>query len=105
MAQLLHLQWLAIQDTGPNAQMQAEICQEAIRRFLDEHAAWWLPAFAKLLTHQDSGGFYEAIARFLAALIAVERALAGVAPPHQLAEPTPIEFPDECSGCELATQL
>ena len=103
LAQLLHLQWLAIQDAGPAAQAQAEICQDALRRFLDEHAAWWLPAFAKLLGHQDSGGFHEAIGQFLAALIAVERALAGVAPPNQCAEPTPIEHPDECSGCELAT--
>jgi len=103
LAQLIQLQGLATQEAGPVAQTQAEICQEALRKFLAEHAAWWFPAFAKLLSHQDAGGFYDAVAQFLAALIPVERALAGVAPPQQLAEPTPIEVPDECSGCELAT--
>jgi hypothetical protein len=64
--------------------------------------AWWFPAFGKLLSRQYPGGFYEAVADFLAALIAAERAIAGVEPPHQQVEPSPIENPDECSGCELA---
>lgn len=102
LAQLIHLQWLASQSAELEAQAQAEICQQALHRFLDEHAAWWLPAFAKLLAHQDPGGFYEAVAQFLAAFIAAERGLAGVAPPNQSVEPNPIENPDECSGCELA---
>jgi TorA maturation chaperone TorD len=99
LAQLLHLQWQA-GDARQSA--QAEICQQAIQRFLKEHAAWWLPALGKVLASQDPGGFYEAAGRFLTALIAAERALAGVAPPNHSAEPSPIEKPDECSGCELA---
>jgi TorA maturation chaperone TorD len=99
LAQLLQLQWQA-GDAKQSA--QAEICEQAIQRFLKEHAAWWLPAFAKLLASQDPGGLYEAAGRFLAAFIAVERALAGVAPPNHSVEPSPIEKLDECSGCELA---
>jgi TorA maturation chaperone TorD len=102
LAQLIHLQWLTSQGAQLEAQSQAAICQQALRRFLDEHAAWWLPAFARLLARQDPGGFYEAVAQFLAALVAAERALAGVAPPNQSVEPNPIENADECSGCELA---
>lgn len=102
LAALIQLQWRASQTAEFEAQSQAEICRQALRRFLEEHAAWWLPAFAKLLARQDPGGFYEAVAEFLAALVAAERALAGVAPPHPSAEPSPIENPDECSGCELA---
>ena len=62
---------------------------------------WWFPAFGKLLARQDPGGFYEAIGRFLAALVAAERALARLPPPQQEVEPSPIETRDECSGCEL----
>jgi len=102
LAQLLGLQWQALQSAAPQAHAQAEICQQAIHRFLHEHVAWWFPAFSKLLSRQDPGGFYEAVAHFLAALIAAERAIAGVEPPPQQVEPSPIENPDECSGCELA---
>lgn len=102
LAQLTHLQLLACQRGGPEGQAQADSCQQANHRFLHEHAAWWLPAFATLLARQNPGGFYEAVAQFLAALVAAERAVAGVAPPHQRVEPSPIENPDACSGCELA---
>jgi TorA maturation chaperone TorD len=101
LAQLLGLQWQASQSAIPEANTQAEVCQQAIHRFLRAHVAWWFPAFGKLLSRQDPGGFYEAVAHFLAALIAAERAIAGVEPPHQQVEPSPIEIPDECSGCEL----
>lgn len=102
MAQLLGLQWQASQSAAPEAKSQAEVCQQAAHRFLQEHVAWWFPAFGKLLSLQDPGGFYEAVANFLAALIAAERALTGIAVPNQQVEPSPIENPDECSGCELA---
>lgn len=102
MAQLLGLQWQASQNAAPEARSQAEVCQQALHRFLQEHVAWWFPAFGKLLSRQDPGGFYEAVASFLAALIAAERALAGIGVPNLQGEPSPIESPDECSGCELA---
>jgi TorA maturation chaperone TorD len=103
-AQLLQLEFEATKDPVFASPAQAETCQSAHQRFLKDHLAWWLPAFAKLLAHQDPGGFYEAVARFLAALVAAERALAGVEPPHQAVEPSPIENPDECSGCLLTIQ-
>jgi TorA maturation chaperone TorD len=78
---------------------QVEVCLAALERFLSEHVVWWFPAFAKLLAHQDSDGFYAAVARFLAAFVAAERALAGIEPPGQTPQPSPIENPDECSGC------
>lgn len=104
LAQLLGLQWQASQSAAPEAKSQAEVCQEALHRFMQEHVAWWFPAFGKLLSRQNPGGFYAAVAQFLAALVAAERALAGIQPPNEAAEPSPIERRDECSGCELAVQ-
>jgi len=102
LAQLIYLQCQARQAQTPDAISQAEVCQQAAERFLNEHFVWWAPAFAKLLAHQDPGGFYEAVAHFLAALVAAERALARIEPPKQAVEPSPIENADQCSGCELA---
>jgi TorA maturation chaperone TorD len=104
LGQLLQLQFQAIEAAGPQSTTQSEICSDAIRRFLKDHVVWWLPAFARLLARQDPGGFYEAVAHFLAALVSAERALAGIEPPHQAVEPSPIENPDECSGCLLTVQ-
>lgn len=102
LAQVLNL-WQASQRAVPEALAHAEVCRDAVERFLREHVVWWFPAFARLLARQDPGGFYEAVARFLAALVASERALAGIAPPQQEVEPSPIESRDACSGCELAS--
>src|SRR5262245_25659161 len=85
LAQLIYLQWQATQDASSEAQSRVELCQQAVQRFLKEHFAWWVPAFAKVLARQDPGGFYDAVACFLAALVAAERALATVAPPQQAA--------------------
>ena len=111
LAQLLELAFHATTSesagtttSSPVNQQRLEICLEASREFLKEHAVWWLPAFAKLLACQDAGGFYEAVAHFLAALVAAERALARLGLPHEAAEPSPIESADECSGCALTIQ-
>jgi TorA maturation chaperone TorD len=102
LAQLLELERQAGQSTTDAAASQVAVCQNAHRRFLQEHVMWWFPAFAKLLASHDPGGFYEAVGHFLAALVAAERALAKLDPPQHGAAPSPIENPDECSGCELA---
>jgi len=102
LAQVMYLQWQAAQSAAADATPRAAVCQQAMQRFLEEHVVWWAPAFAKLLARQDPGGFYEAVAHFLAVLVAAERALAGIAPPQHAAEPSPIENADQCSGCELA---
>jgi TorA maturation chaperone TorD len=101
LAQLLELQSRAASGESPEALDHVEVCEAALRRFLQEHVVWWAPAFGKLLSRQDPGGFYGAVGQFLAALTAAERALAGIAPPNQSVEPSPIESRDECSGCEL----
>jgi TorA maturation chaperone TorD len=102
VAQVLYLQCQAIQAATQEAAAQAEVCEQAVHRFLQEHVVWWAPAFAKLLAHQDPGRFYEAVAHFLAALIAAERALSRIEPPQHDVEPSLIENADQCSGCELA---
>ncbi len=68
---------------------------------MKEHLAWWTPAFAKLLSREDRGGFYEATGIFLSALIPAERALLGVSVVSQPIVPTPLERPEACEGCEL----
>jgi TorA maturation chaperone TorD len=102
MAQLLQLEWQARHSAGKEPGSRAEICYEAARRFLREHVAWWVPTFSRMLERQDPDGFYAEIAHFLAALVAVERALNGISASDQSAEPSSIEQPDECAGCELA---
>jgi TorA maturation chaperone TorD len=102
LAQLLQLHLQTVEGSGLESPTQAAICQGAAERFLKEHVVWWLPAFAKVLARQNPGGFYEAVAHFLAAFVAAERALAHIEPPRHSVEPSPIENPDECSGCELA---
>ena len=102
LAQLIELERQARTSRSPQADARAEICAQARKRFLQEHSAWWFPAFATLLARQDRGGFYEAVANFLAALTAAERALEGVELSYRPAEPSPIETLDQCSGCELA---
>jgi TorA maturation chaperone TorD len=102
LAQLIHLQWQAGQSFDPLDALHVRVCDEAAHRFLKEHVIWWFPAFAKLLVLQNPGGFYEAVAHFLAALVTAERALARLDPPRHAVEPSPIENSDACSGCELA---
>jgi TorA maturation chaperone TorD len=102
LAQLLELQMRASRAAAHEAADRSGICQAALERFLKEHVVWWFPAFGKLLARQDPGGFYEAVAHFLAALVAAERARTGIAPPQLEVQPSSIESRDECSGCELA---
>lgn len=103
MALLIGLELAAAHEPrGTGANQRIAICRDAQARFLGEHLAWWTPAFAALLTHEDSGGFYAAVGDFLAAFMAVERALLQVDRPNCDTEPEPIEPPDVCSGCTLA---
>lgn len=78
---------------------QSAICRQAQRRFLAEHLVWWVPTFARLLSLRDPDGFYGAASRFLAALIAAERALVDLPAPSGRVAPSMVENPDECSGC------
>lgn len=78
------------------------VCRDAQTRFLREHLSWWAPAFAKLLSRESQGDFYGAVSRFLAALIPAERGLLDVEAPQQHAEPSTLERPEACEGCQLA---
>ena len=102
MAFLIGLQRQASETNASGCREQQEVCLDAQVRFLREHLAWWVPAFAKLLCHEAAGGFYEAAGKFLAALIAAERALLSVTPAERNALPTSPEVPEACEGCELA---
>jgi TorA maturation chaperone TorD len=103
MASLVALERRAAEQSDSRRQGQASICRAAETRFLREHLAWWAPAFARLLSRENAGGFYESVGVFLAALLPCERALLGVPPFHSEAEPSPIERPEECDHCPLAT--
>jgi TorA maturation chaperone TorD len=101
MAFLIGLERQAAAGDESVRHQRLEVCRDALSRFLREHLAWWAPAFAKLLSHENRGGFYDAAGVFLAALIPVERALLGVEAPKHQAEPSQFERPEECEGCQL----
>lgn len=102
MAQLIQLELVARDHQVDNEAGNAEICLEAQGRFLQEHVVWWMPAFCTLLERQDPTGYYARVATFIAALVTADRALFGIESPHLVPEPSPLEEPDACSGCELA---
>ncbi|MAD79692.1 MAG: hypothetical protein CMJ50_02450 [Planctomycetaceae bacterium] len=101
MAFLLGLERQATEEDASSERVS--VCREAQKRFFREHLAWWLPAFAKLLSRENSDGFYAALAEFLSAFVAAERALMGVSAPAGPASPSSTERPEECDGCELAS--
>jgi TorA maturation chaperone TorD len=84
---------------------QAVVCWQAQRRFLQAHLAWWVPAFGRLLAAHRPRGFYAAAARFVRALLPLERALLRVPPssgPLQVAQEA---RPEQCSGCLAAMEV
>lgn len=104
MAFLLSLERLAREENSNLRAERLQICRTAQQRFLKDHLAWWVPAFAKLLGRENPSGFYDAVGEFLSALIPAERALLHVNPASQPA-PTPSqpERPEQCEGCQLAS--
>jgi TorA maturation chaperone TorD len=101
MAFLLGLERAAIEGENTDRVERSAICRDAQRKFLAEHLVWWAPTFARLLSRQDPGGFYDAVSQFLAALITAERALAGIPATSGQVAPSTVERPEECSGCLL----
>ena len=98
MAFLLGLELQAGDGDPSKRNDRLEVCRVAQGRFLREHLAWWVPAFAHLLGKESAGGFYEAVSVFAAALIAAERASLHVPVPATLARPAVGQL-DECAGC------
>ena len=93
----------------------AAVCRDAQRVFVREHLAWWVPAFALALRRKADGlrdardlhapprSALGAVGATLAAFMAAERAVLGIAPPTELVEPRPDEELEAgCGGCGLA---
>ncbi len=103
MAFLLGLERQAAEGDEDSREDRLEVCRNAQSRFLKEHLAWWLPAFAKLLCKEDRGGYYESVGVFLAALVAAERGILGVSAESRPVAPSPLEEPESCDGCEMSS--
>lgn len=106
MATLLGMERKAVQTAGSVEAARVAVCRDAQRRFLQEHLAWWVPTFARLLMHEGRGGFYEAVGLWLAALIPAERGMLKVmfvSPGDRHVVPSPIKRPEACDGCQLVS--
>ena len=103
MASLLQLERQAANQDSVRREEHQQVCRDAETLFLKEHLAWWVPAFAKLLSHEGRGGFYEAVGAFLGALIPAERALLHVDIQSCPVSPSSLERPEACEGCQFAT--
>jgi TorA maturation chaperone TorD len=101
MAFLLLKQRLAL--TGPEQSLEgadrAAICTAAQQRFLRDHLAWWVPAFARGLRRKAGDGLYAAVGDVLAAFLPVERDRFDVPAPRMPLQPALIERPEEQAGC------
>ena len=80
-----------------------DLCLEARHRFFQEHLGWWAPGFATLLADRpDAAPFYQATGRFLAALVAAQRAILGVQPAERIAVPSDPDETGPCDECLVA---
>jgi TorA maturation chaperone TorD len=103
MAILLGLERQAADGNAELLEQRLLTCREAQARFVEEHLAWWAPAFAKLLVQQNRGGFYEAVGVFLAALMPAERSLLKIEVNSRPPSPSLQEPPEACEGCQLTS--
>jgi len=107
---------LAARLTGRHEDIdKADICRDAQKRFLQDHLAWWAPAFvqavfrridsADILSTTPSAIPLAQAARLLAMLIPIERLLFAIPVPDRLLPPKPncndLDS-DSCDGCGLA---
>jgi len=102
MATLLDLEHHAAVGNLPEADDRLELCHEAQQRFVTEHLAWWAPAFATLLRRHAAQGFYSTVGDLLGAFVAAERGLLSIDTPPCVQQPSRVERPEECEGCQLA---
>lgn len=107
--ELEFLAWLVAKERYARAQVgegwleRAQVCRDAQRRFVAEHLAWWVPAFARALGDRARSlcpppALQLALADALAAYVPIERALLAVDPPDVLAQPR-LERDDSGDGC------
>lgn len=95
---------------GPGAEEHAAVCRDAQRRFVADHVAWWMPAFALALRRRADGiadesglaaapgSYLGALGVLLAAFVAAERAILDLPPPTELVAPG-ADDPGPCDGC------
>jgi TorA maturation chaperone TorD len=102
MAFLIGLERQAIEADSGDGEERAALCRDAQQRFLREHLVWWAPVFARLMGHENCGGFYTAVGTMLAAFMTAERSLFDVEATTGLVQPSTLERPEECEGCMLA---
>jgi len=101
MAFLIGLECREAEGLEAVSREQSAICRGAQTKFLADHLAWWVPAFAKLLSKEHPDGFYAAVGKLLSSLVPAERNLLGVNASTRAARPTSLERPEECDGCLL----
>ena len=101
MAFLLGLERRAAESDEMASGERMAVCRDAQERFLEQHLAWWVPTFSKLLSMADPEGYYGALARFLAAFVPAERALLGIEAVNGTVGPSTVERPEECESCLL----
>ncbi len=104
MAFLLGLERRAAESDEMESGKRMAVCRDAQEKFLEQHLAWWVPTFSKLLSMADPEGYYGALARFLAAFVPAERALLGIESPSGMVGPSTVERPEECESCLLQPQ-
>ncbi len=90
---------IAATDHDPEAGEQASVCDRALRDFLRDHLAWWLPAFAAGLRRKTGAGYLHVLAGVLAAWIPAECRRLDISAVLRPVRPEPIEGPEEQSGC------
>jgi len=105
---------------APSAREHAEVCDDALFQFLHDHAAWWLPTFARRVEERarDASRYGEAVedtalaalagvARSLRCWTAVERSAMGIDPVRRIVQPmiggADSDEPDcnECGTCSV----
>jgi putative dimethyl sulfoxide reductase chaperone len=89
----------ATDGAGDEASERVLVCEHAERGFLQDHLAWWVPAFATGLLRKAGDGYYHGLARVLAALIPAERQRLKIPAPFKPVQPELIEHPEEDAGC------
>jgi TorA maturation chaperone TorD len=114
--ELEFLAWLVAKERHARARAgevwaeRVAVCRDAQRDFVAEHLSWWVPAFAAALgerarTLEPPAPLHSALARALAPLVAVERAVLGVRAPDELARARAGDEGaggDDCAGCASA---
>jgi TorA maturation chaperone TorD len=78
-----------------------EICRDARQKFFREHVGWWLPAFARVLSHVASPGYYQELAGFVSGLSALERVSLGLPPfpARVIPKPSGEDLQAACLSC------